>query len=576
MGKGSQALALACVAAIVLQAFVTQVAYACSVTDDYVRPTNFELVQITDAIVVATAMRAIKSEPVGAVEFRVDKTLKGPAPKTFTGAFAYLGKPRLGDPNDIGMSHPEGHAGACNRTTFAKGKQYVMFLNKGDKGEFHAGGPAFSRVNEDYFGDDSLWVRTIRTYLDIQRMYGPMEQLAVLEALLQEKLKGQKTPTREAEARDILDHLRSRSPWKPTEYLVQTFETLERGEEPKYGVRSRAADRENSDAQDLTDLLTGQDRPPDKMSRADEMYFVLRSLVLGEHRGASPLFDRLLSVARVPPRTLGLGIRFYAKNGQYRRAYGLIESRAVVVLTTAQRDDALQLVANIYAAQRGDDYGDRKERWRSDPYVAAEWPEFDLGLYWLQVRMFGEQHTLGGDAAREIPIVDYRARPLLTLARRYDQKAEAWAIQQVLDEKARKAWEAKKEEDRYNKEDPAWLPIAVLVRGYGDERAAALTRVACQGSSRRLALIAALGQWGDSLAVAWLARIAATPGLPDEEREELAKAAARLFARETADGTASLFGSLAGRSEYELLEQIIGRKEITDIGEKVAPLRCPS
>jgi hypothetical protein len=553
--------------------FATQAAHACSVTDDYVRPTNFELVQITDAIVVATAMKAIKSEPSNSVEFRVDKTLKGPTPKTFIDTFASLGKPWPSDPNDISTSHPEGHAGPCNRTTFGKGKQYVMFLNKGDKGEFYPGGPAFSRVNEDYFGEDSLWVRTIRTYLEIQSKHGPMEQLAALEALLQEKLKGPKTPTSNAEASDILDHLRSRSPWKPTAYLIQTYETLERGEQPKYGVRSRTADRENSWAQDLTDLLTGEAPPPDRMSLEEEKYFVLRSLVLGDHPTAAPLFERLIGVPRPSTGHLGLAIRFFAKNDQHRRAYTLIESQAVGMLAAISRREGLRLVHDIYDAQRGEDYGERKERWRSDPYVAGAWPELALHLYWFAYHVFGESYSGSDqDAIREILITDFRARPLVTLARRHDGKVEKWAAAELLDEAGRKAWEAKEERDE--DDDPALLPMQVMVRASGDNRDAVLNKVACQSETRRHLLIATLGQWGGSLDVKWLATIAAMPKLSEDDRMLVGQALAHFYVRETAHKGPGLFSSISGYFEYELLEKVIQGKEITYLDEKVKPLRC--
>lgn len=548
--------------------------WACSVTSEYVRPTNFELIQLTDTIVVATAQREIKAEPYGAIEFRVDKVMKGAPPKRVQVSFGSLGDAFPSDPNDISGSHPEGHAGPCNRTTFGKGKQYVLFLSK--SGDTY--GPfafPFSRINEDYAGEDSLWVRTIRTYLEIQAKHDPMKQLEVLDALLQQKLKGPQTATSRAEAQDILDHLRSRSPWKPTPYLVQTYEALERGEQPKYGVRSRAADRENSAAQDMTDAMFGVGPPPDKMSFEEEKHFVLRSLVLGDHPGAAPLFERLIGVPRPTATHLGLGIRFFAKNNQYRRAYTLIETQAMRILGAISQDEAGRLIADILDAQRGDAYGDRKERWRSDSYVATAWPELALHLYWFQVYMYGEGQTRGdSDAIRALVTTDYRARPQVTLAlaASYDDNVEKWAISELLNDAKRTAWEAKKEE-AYDREDPALLPMQVLVSGYGDERDAALEKIACQSAPRRELLIDTLGRWGDSLDEHWFAAIAAMPTISDDERELVAKAVARLYARETSQSRGGFLG-VAGSSEYELLEKIIRREEVTVLDKKAEPLRC--
>lgn len=553
---------------VVIAGAMTSRAWACSVTSDYVRPTNFELVQLADAIVVATPLKESKGQTYGnEVTFRVDKVMKGPAPKSLLHQWAYLGEAFPSDPNDISGSHPEGHAGPCNRTMFAKGKQYVLFLSKDKKGTYMQLGHAFSRVNEDYLGEESLWVGVIRAYLEIQQKYAPMQQLDVLDAMLQEKLKGPRTQTTLAEAQDILDHLRSRSPWKPTAYLVQTYETLERGEQPKYGVRSRAADRENSAAQDLTDALFGQAPPPDKMSVEEEKNFVLRSLVLGDHAGAAPLFDRLMAAPRPPARHLGLAARFFAKNGAYRKAYAIIETRIVQVLAAIPRLETAHLISDVMDTQRGDSFGEGKERWRSDPYVAAAWPELALHLYWFQY------YVLGGDrgdteAIQTLAGADPRARPLVTLAlaASFDDKLEKWAAAELMDDAKRVAWETKEESDKYDLEDPALLPMQVLVIAYGDARDAALKKVACQSKDRRELLVDTLGRWGDLLDREWLEKIAAMPEANEIDKMFVAQALARLFARQSRNG--GLLG-IAGDSEYQSMEKVIKGEKLD-----VEPLRC--
>jgi hypothetical protein len=568
-------------AALVVCCLNAAQAFACSVTSDYVRPTNYELVQMADAIVVATAMKGIKTalRDFNAVQFRIDKIVKGSIAMSTTFAAGspatseYRGTPS--DPTDISGPNPEAYAGPCNRMTLTLGKQYVVFLIKGDDGAFYQLGRAFSRVNEDYFGDESLWMRTIRTYLDLQGRYGPMEQLDALDALMQSKLKEPRTATALAEAADILDHLRSRSPWKPTAFLVRTFETLERGEGPKYGVRSAAADREMSVAQDLTDAMFGQPKPPDKLSLEQEKNFVLRALVLGNHPGATPLFDRLISAPKVSPRFLGLAIRFYAKNNQYRRAYALIETQATRILGAIPRQEARELISDILDAQRGDHYGDGKERWRGDAYVRGAWPELALHLYWFSENVLGRGNA-GSDieAIQSIPIKDYRERPLVTLAiaGNYNEAVQRWASVELLDEAKRLNWESKKDYV-YREEDPARLPMQVMARSYGEEREKVLHRVACQSERRRGLLIAALGDWGRSLDNHWFVKLATRAGASDYERDLVGRALARFYAQAAAD--ASEHGLLfSGDVEYELLVKIIRNEEATVAGTKVEPLRC--
>src|SRR4051812_12191940 len=55
-------------------------ASACSMNLDYVRPSNFELVQMSDAIVVATALEERPGDNRSTVTFEIGEKLKGEAP----------------------------------------------------------------------------------------------------------------------------------------------------------------------------------------------------------------------------------------------------------------------------------------------------------------------------------------------------------------------------------------------------------------------------------------------------------------------------------------------------------------
>jgi hypothetical protein len=550
-------------------ALVPSLSLACSVFGDYVRPTNFELVQLADAIVVATAIgEEEEGDTDSIVHFRVSTVLKGSPRKDLNILGAGLGKPLRSDPDDLSDPNREAYQGPCIRRTFAKGKAYVLFLARDEAGTHHQLGYPFTRVNEDHFGPDSLWMQTITSYLDIQNRFSGMKQLAELERVMQQKA-AMSSQTSYRQAMDILDHLKSRSPFKPTEFLISTYETLERGEVPKYPLRAPAADEEKSAAQDLTNALFGKTPADSPGDREEQMIFVLTSLVNGDHGAAMPLFERLVARPSVSAETLGLSLRFFAKNGPFDRAFDLMQARALASLPLLSASDAAGLLSDIAEAMRGDPREEGDERWRKSARASATWPELALRLYWYQHNAFGGEPAVAfGEEIRSLPVSDYRSRPELTLARaaNYDGDVETWAIAELLNEPQRLAYEAQAEaDDAGEQEDPALVPMQALVLAYGEERDAALLKVFCQSAVRRELLIQSLGKWGDDLDEGLLKRMAATPQLTQEQRDTLGKAVAAFYARQqSAAARSGITGGLLDSSDssYELLEKIAGGKKI--------------
>ncbi len=377
--------------AVVAGALLAQSALACSVTADYVVPSNFELVQIADAIVVATPLGQTGSwdEIAGpSVRFRVQETLKGETPRQLLLPQATLGQVAIGDPNRLIGAHPDAHSGGCIRRTFRRGQPAVLFLARDVEGQWNLLGFPFARVSEDYFGPDALWPRTVRDYLTIQSEYGPMEQLAVLERIVEDELANQQTEEGGERARDILGHLMSRSPWKPTQYLTETYETLERGETPRFAFRSREADQEQSDVRALTALVFG-DRAVRTQGASEQMRYVLNALVKGDHPDAAPLFERILT-SRPNAWQFGAVVEFLAKHGQYARAYDLVETQAIAMLNAAEDEDALALIRSIQQMQLGDGDWTVRQRWADYPEIATRWPSFAERLWDYQVQRFGD------------------------------------------------------------------------------------------------------------------------------------------------------------------------------------------
>lgn len=239
-------------------------ATACSTFGGYVRPSNFELVQIADAIVIAQPMaeRAVNrgviptpdkatiedamgehwTEPV--VRVRLLETLKGAAAGEIEVEGLQIGSTWPSDSGQITYSHPEGHMGPCTRTTLAKGKPYLLFLTVRDGKYFIMGFP-FSRVSEDYVGERSLWSRAVRTYLAVQRTNAPMAQIEELESLRDDLTKKMwRTRFEQALVRDIDNHLGSISQWKPTPFLLRAYDDHTAGRPPRYPDRDPSFDAE--------------------------------------------------------------------------------------------------------------------------------------------------------------------------------------------------------------------------------------------------------------------------------------------------------------------------------------------
>ncbi|MDQ4088460.1 MAG: hypothetical protein M3177_10705 [Pseudomonadota bacterium] len=386
-------------------------ARACSVTDEFVLPSNFELVQMAEAIVVASAEPQPK-DGLPEVTFRTEAIVKGPAPERFNLSFASLGTAVPSDNEDLSAAHPESYGGPCNRTTFPPGGRFLIFLQR-HNGAWAQLGMPFSRVNEDYSGEDNAWMRSVRRYLALQRSLPPMEQLAALARIAETGTDGEGRRLSASERDDVLSHLRSISPSKPTPWLLDIYARLERGDPLPFGPPDRSDNPEEGYDRAAAELL-GEEWPEDSAGAALESaeraagqgsrptespidglrLRVLRSLTLGRHPGALPLFERLWAAPETARRLRGVILRYFARNGQYPRAYRWIEDNLMAELRTLPRGEALALLSDVAEVQRGDSWEAGRERWRSDPHAAATWPALSRSINRYQVESFGEEYAL--------------------------------------------------------------------------------------------------------------------------------------------------------------------------------------
>ena len=128
---------------------------ACSVSDSFLRPTNYELVQSSASIILAKYdyIDDRNEAEMRAIEFlkgESKKTVlwKSPPSKNYQGA---------SEPYDFSRARPGAYSGSCSASDFAAGKYYLIFQPGG----------IFSRTDEEVENEYSPWVMTVREYISL-------------------------------------------------------------------------------------------------------------------------------------------------------------------------------------------------------------------------------------------------------------------------------------------------------------------------------------------------------------------------------------------------------------------------
>jgi hypothetical protein len=328
---------------------------------------------------------------------------------------------------------------------------------------------------------------------------------------------------------DIRDHFASLSPHKPTPYLMAAWARIERGEQDEFGLGPTLKGK----------MLASEANAPSSYvpEPSARRRSLLLALVNGDHPGAMPLFDKLAASPSTVPGELGLALRFFAKNGQYPRAFRWIETKLMNLLPILPEREAVTLIGDVAAVQDGDSSDEGQERWRRDPHAAAVWPEIALALYWHQIRFHGDIDSENFmDAIRVLRVPDYRARPLVTLALAadYEDGVAEWAMAELRDDAKRRAWEARPVDPEWpppSEDDPAWLPLMAMLTAWTKEQENFLAETFCQSERRRHLLISMLGAYGGIIYSDLLSRIDATPALSEQDRGLVADAIVRFTVR---------------------------------------------
>lgn len=278
-------------AAIFLIALVATPAIACSSSAQYVAPSNFELVEMADAVGVYTPSRGhgADANPIGSVEFRLERIMHGSPPPTLTMVYAQLTDRH---PRAVWQSELENpflfhdYGGGCSRTSFDRGVPYLLILEQHREYGWGPVGAGGSRAKELY-DPGSDWARTVDRYLTVRRLPPSAREAAFVAFEGDTSLSAQ-------ERGDIRNHLRTPSQWKPVSWLIERLDRVTRGEDPDIIMSGPIQWRLGNDARAI--LLT--------------------SLANGRKPEARSLFERLIATPGLPEIETEIAETYFATDDE--------------------------------------------------------------------------------------------------------------------------------------------------------------------------------------------------------------------------------------------------------------------
>lgn len=166
-------------------------AVACSVTADYRVPTNLELAQEAELVLLGRVVGEVEGTDPWDTRLLVEpvQAIKGEMPE---GTLSLAGsglvpedKPGfaiLSNPYELNQAHPLSYIGACIRYMFPAGTTALFFLERAADGEgWRPSGGPFSRWAEDVLVEDAPWLRLTRFYAEVAAA-PEGERAALLEA----------------------------------------------------------------------------------------------------------------------------------------------------------------------------------------------------------------------------------------------------------------------------------------------------------------------------------------------------------------------------------------------------------
>ena len=204
---------------LILTLTTIETTFACSIRGTFIRPSNYEMVRSTPAIVLAEAVK--ESQQKHYVDFKILSVLKGKLTEkaiSIGGHTAYRGKSASGDFSTV---RPGAMAGACNARDYKLGANFLLFLDKHDN-KWHVSGHAFTRINEEISGHDSPWLKAVKKYIEISTVDNYEQEKELLRKTLNDKslnILGLK--------KDLESHFSTPSSFKSFEDLMKAYNNSE-------------------------------------------------------------------------------------------------------------------------------------------------------------------------------------------------------------------------------------------------------------------------------------------------------------------------------------------------------------
>lgn|GEM_PF-2153090 len=194
-------------------------AFACTPPPGYRTPTNFELVQKADLIVLARVVDG-PDDPFGErafVAIEPVRVLKGTVPGDplrIHGSLKWNGRTVPSMPTPLASAHFSTGMGACIRLFYPKGGLIVAMFQRTDVSDKHAHPysmtPLFeplSRSAEDVESADGVWVKAVETYVAMQAGGGASGLPGAVEKKRAELLSRSDDPGAQAMADDLAYYL---------------------------------------------------------------------------------------------------------------------------------------------------------------------------------------------------------------------------------------------------------------------------------------------------------------------------------------------------------------------------------
>lgn len=446
--------------AVIAGALFHSTAEACSLSPGTFLQSNFELVDASDAIVVARAKRETGSEGLygSQIEFEVTETLKGTPGNVVYGG-GWLGDPYPSDPDNLQSANPGAYSGSCVRLEYRLDDTYVLMLQQNVDGRFVVSGDPFSRLNEDDFGPSSTWRRAIDQYLKIQTEPDRMMQLQLMQGLADRGGDQDASPFERILGADASVHLGSIHPDKPTFWLLAQYSNP-----LSLAMRNAREWEETPEAQAeaVFKLIYGDAETYEPLTSD-----ILRALSQGNHDGAEPLFREILSKKQPDVTEFGATIAYFIQHGDFETARDAMRDRLLWVLATSEpraRNDFWRVVWPSVSYRRSDQVTDEFVEWfhkqRQAICFLQNGPE-DCQYDW--------------DDAVSL-LSEPRKHKVLLLAAASSPDVTDWAISEI---------ETLTENDIAIREDDWDFPLKLLVAAYDGEEPQMISEFACGTKEQR-------------------------------------------------------------------------------------------